>query len=84
MSDSACDSAAANDPPIVPSKLDELNADAEEIKRGVDELLAAHLRGDKKRVCYWLGMVSRQMVVLGQGLIGKPLTQPKKRAIIQP
>jgi hypothetical protein len=84
MSDSACDSAAANDPPVVPNELDELKAEAEEVKRGIDEMVAAYQRGDKRRVCYWIGSASRQMVALGQKCVGKSLTQPKKRAIIQP
>jgi hypothetical protein len=65
-----------------------LIAKAEEIKKGIDQLIAAQGRSDTKRVFYWVGLVSRQLTELGRECLGldplkeeKGLITPEKKLI---
>ena len=39
---------------------------AEELKENIDYLMMAHKKGDKKRIMFRIGQVSRQFVILGR------------------
>ncbi len=70
-------------------KPDELDAQVAEIKKSLDELLAAHRRKVTKRTFYWTGLVSRQMAQFCRMCAGlEPLQEepgiivPKKDLIV--
>jgi len=56
----------------------ELGFAIDEIKQGLDHIAGAIRRDDGKRTAYWIGMVSRQMVVFSRKYL--PPT-PEKRII---
>jgi len=56
----------------------ELDFAIDEIKQGLDHIAGAIRRDDGKRTAYWIGIVSRQMMVFGRKYLPPP---PEKRII---
>jgi hypothetical protein len=58
---------------------------AEELKENIDYLMMAYKKGDKKRIMYRIGQVSRQFVILGRKCAEFPeavIVEPNKGIIV--
>jgi len=69
-------------PPETP---DDAQVLAEELKENIDYLMMAYKKGDKKRIMYRVGQVSRQFVILGRLCAEFPeakILEPNKGIIV--